>query len=391
MKITTLSFIATSLITPNLSVAADMEVSSLHADCSMEMDRLRLTVEDCEEMDATEKDILWRTLIAERSRLGNFLGEEVFGQPQDIPISVKVDTTGHNNGRVYWHIVPDSKSNADFSCGTIQKGELVLESLDPSLVGHELFHLLVQPPCVTSQAAYEGHAYAITSMLYPDEEEPADMQVRLDHKGYRSLWRQGWDFNNLTLSVRPPVESPIPNKGFETLLHYEWARLWEAWEEQNPGFLKNFYTEVGVIKRRGIVQIDKDEIIALADSITPGFSDWMKKKARPLMDLGSDGSHQKRKAIDLGTQTDIVQYRMKRVENPLFQEPYWVILPYATGLVVGWTASSLLEDEQELRPGQITYINPNEPGRFFMVIPREGDDEVVSWSIDGETLRYWKP
>lgn len=134
------------------------------------------------------------------------------------------------------------------------------------------------------------------------------------------------------------------------------------------------------MKKEGLIEIDKNEIVALAESITPGFSEWMKKKAQPLMDLGSDGPHQMARAVDVDTETDIIQYRMKQVESTYFQTPYWTVEPYATGTITAW--------EDNFESYIVSYINPTETGKFFMIIPPINDQEIASWSIGEEKIYY---
>lgn len=224
------------------------------------------------------------------NRLKNYFGEDTMTmyEPLGFPVIVRdQESQGHavEHGYASWEVQLKFSASGELQIeGRPTPKELVLNEISEHVIAHELVHLFLQAPGFWSQAFFEGHAYVIENLLYP-ESNRGDMHELMGIPEVGVLFRDGLDHNIYDQSLQGGIQNPLLNR----LALVGWELDHEDFLRRHPDFLKLFYVEIARQKKRGTVSFSKDDLIAIAIHIDSDFDAFY--RASSLREIGENGSH----------------------------------------------------------------------------------------------------
>jgi len=136
-------------------------------------------------------------------------------------------------------------------------------------IAHEMVHYLSGKHNLISDAWDEGFAEAISRLIYTNEYNDEIDTIIPDYPGLFDLpWNYQWGVDYVeevqkTFKQNFPLRRPI------------WSQIWYNYFDNNPDFLKNFYSKLFEVVNPAFSEAD---LVKIAEESQVGFQDWYKKQ-----------------------------------------------------------------------------------------------------------------
>ncbi len=244
---------------------------------------VRFYLRDANSLSTEEQSRLFTNMRSAYKKLEDYFGADmlIMRSARDCPIIIN-----RNSGQS--EVVRDGKLTigTDGRPFVIAEPDIVLKiagNLEESAIAHEFVHLFLQAPGFFSQLFNAGQAEAMEVILYGKIALMEGMEQLLAEEKIGNVLDRGLDFTYF--------DSDIQGGGSKGLLNdltvAKWSLDWIRLEERDPGFLKKFYEEIARRKRQGKISFSKEELLAVAQNVSPHFALWY-KSSKSFQEIGQD-------------------------------------------------------------------------------------------------------
>ncbi len=215
----------------------------------------------------------WTRFQSAYANLVEYFGEELASATESMEMPILINSDLGTRGQVHYsraHSTLDEMGEPELAQVTTPIALELRDMTNERVMFHELFHLLVQGSGLWPIGFREGHAHAVSDLVYG-----VDDTVPESHFAQQEEVRQIMDFGLDWTLFDQESGVGIPEVPMQIFAKNVMSEIWKDYiTNYDPEFLRKFYQEIDRLREQDIIDYQKDQLLDIAEGCSPGFRDF---------------------------------------------------------------------------------------------------------------------